>query len=56
MEIPLSRPHLNGESFIRFAVFLARFTREGDIQEMSEVQDFLTSPSCLEGFVFINYD
>lgn len=56
MEISIKRHLFIAENPIRFLDFLARFTRETYIQEMSEAQAFVTIPSCLQGFAFSRYD
>lgn len=56
MDIKLSAHHFSGEDPIMVLDFLARFTREANIQEMSEAQAFLTLPSFLSGMARLQFE
>lgn len=54
-KIPLRRSHFNGEAPIRVLYFLARFTRESNIQETSKAQAYVTLPLFFERLVLSLY-
>jgi len=56
MEIRLAQHHFSGSDPIGVLDFLSRFTREAEIQEMSEAQALLSLPHFLSGFARSQYE